>query len=164
MIEQDSNEHFPPPSQLPKPPTSPETGIKIPKKPDVFHISHLKEPRSPPSIFMEGVSPLIPDCKSLMFSSCWLLIQGWEVSEQLHRAGGGHGEAPQLLAREELEAIPDPNGDGSSLNGKFRGPGAGLLPEAIPARIFGSCKGDRRVLGVGKGWEAALEGGFGGDF
>lgn len=99
-----------------------------------------------------------------MFSSCWLLIQGWKVLEQLHRAGGGHWEAPQLLGWEELEAIPDPNGDGSSLNGKFRGPGADLLPEAIPAQIFGGLKENGRFLGVGKGWEAALEGGFGGDF
>lgn len=99
-----------------------------------------------------------------MFSSCWLVIQGWKVSEQLHRAGGGHWEAPQLLEWEELEAIPDPNGDGSSLNGKFRGSGVDLPPEVIPAQIFGSRKGDRGILGVGKGWEAAPEGGFGVDF
>lgn len=33
--------------------------------------------------------------------------------------------------------FPAPDGDDSSLNGKFRGPGEDLLPEAIPAGNFG---------------------------
>lgn len=156
------NSHLPKPSHLPKNEGKSPKKKKI-KKFYIFRRLLLERARIPSKHFYGKRSfPLLPGRKSQMFSSCWLLILGWEG---VGAAGPGRcWEEPQL-EWEELEAIPGSAGDGSSLKRENPRVWSGFASRSNSCgKFFWKVEGRWEDLGRWGGMEAELEGGVGVEF